>query len=244
MINDNTAQWRIKKVGAFPTPNMQGATASADGKAGTVPSPKIADRSKVLRGDGTWGNAPVAEALSSTLPINKGGTGATTVENARTNLGISAGQLVSAGFIAPYAGTTVPDGWLACNGATVSRTTYASLFSAVGTTYGSGDGSTTFNLPNMGSNIISEVSTGDLAVKGNGMALGISDGSHNAIFTTVNTGAIYQNNGYGSNLGSNVTSGAPLTSNKVLGITTDGSKSGMVVPVTATKTTVKYCIKY
>lgn len=88
MINDNTAQWRIKKVGAFPTPNMQGATASADGKAGTVPSPKIADRSKVLRGDGTWGNAPVAETLSDTLLITDGGTSATTVEGVRTNLGI------------------------------------------------------------------------------------------------------------------------------------------------------------
>ena len=88
MINDNTAQWRIKKVGAFPTPNMQGATASENGKAGTVPSPKIADRSNVLRGDGTWGNAPVADALSDTLLITEGGTSATTVEGVRTNLGI------------------------------------------------------------------------------------------------------------------------------------------------------------
>ena len=87
MINDNTAQWRIKKVGAFPTPNMQGATASEDGKAGTVPSPKIADRSKVLRGDGTWGNAPLAEALSDTLPIANGGTGAITAEEACANIG-------------------------------------------------------------------------------------------------------------------------------------------------------------
>lgn len=42
-----------------------------------------------------------------------------------------------------------PEGWLECNGAAVSRTTYAALFAVVGTAYGAGDGSTTFNLPNM-----------------------------------------------------------------------------------------------
>ena len=42
---------------------------------------------------------------------------------------------------------TVPDGWLQCNGAAVSRTTYAALFAVIGTKYGSGDGSNTFNLP-------------------------------------------------------------------------------------------------
>jgi len=41
----------------------------------------------------------------------------------------------------------VPDGFLSCDGSAVSRTTYAALFSAIGETYGAGDGSTTFNLP-------------------------------------------------------------------------------------------------
>lgn len=49
----------------------------------------------------------------------------------------------------PYAGATIPAGWLLCDGAAVSRTTYASLFTAIGTTWGAGDGSTTFNLPDM-----------------------------------------------------------------------------------------------
>lgn len=44
---------------------------------------------------------------------------------------------------------SVPDGWLLCNGAAVSRTTYANLFAVIGTKYGTGDGSTTFNLPNL-----------------------------------------------------------------------------------------------
>lgn len=54
---------------------------------------------------------------------------------------------VPAGSMMPYAGATAPAGWLLCYGQTVSRTSYAALFTAIGTTYGSGDGSTTFNLP-------------------------------------------------------------------------------------------------
>lgn len=52
-----------------------------------------------------------------------------------------------AGTIIPFAGNVIPEGFLICNGAAVSRTTYASLFAAIGTLYGTGDGSTTFNLP-------------------------------------------------------------------------------------------------
>ena len=45
--------------------------------------------------------------------------------------------------------TTAPDGWLICDGSQVSRTTYSDLFSVIGTTFGSGDGSTTFTLPDL-----------------------------------------------------------------------------------------------
>lgn len=48
-----------------------------------------------------------------------------------------------------FAGSQAPSGFLVCNGGAVSRTTYANLFDVIGTTYGSGDGSTTFNLPNL-----------------------------------------------------------------------------------------------
>lgn len=52
------------------------------------------------------------------------------------------------GTITGYAGATPPNGWLKCDNSAVSRTTYAELYSVIGTTYGTGDGSTTFNLPN------------------------------------------------------------------------------------------------
>lgn len=53
------------------------------------------------------------------------------------------------GSVISFAANSTPKGYLICNGAAVSRTTYAELFAVIGTTYGSGDGSTTFNLPNL-----------------------------------------------------------------------------------------------
>lgn len=60
---------------------------------------------------------------------------------------VGAGSLYKPGFGVDFYGGTVPDGWLLCDGSAVSRTTYASLFGAIGTTWGIGDGSTTFNVP-------------------------------------------------------------------------------------------------
>lgn len=56
-------------------------------------------------------------------------------------------ELIPAGIGAPLFAATVPKGWLLCNGSAVSRTTYAKLFAAIGTTWGTGNGTTTFNLP-------------------------------------------------------------------------------------------------
>lgn len=56
---------------------------------------------------------------------------------------------VPAGLIVFYGSSTLPAGFLKANGAAVSRTTYAALFAAIGTTFGTGDGSTTFTLPDM-----------------------------------------------------------------------------------------------
>ncbi len=56
---------------------------------------------------------------------------------------------VPAGAVMPYAGASAPTGWILCYGQAVSRSTYADLFTAISTTYGVGDGSTTFNLPDL-----------------------------------------------------------------------------------------------
>lgn len=57
-------------------------------------------------------------------------------------------KAVSVGAFMPYAADTPPEGWLKCDGSAVSRTTYSALFAKIGTKYGAGDGSKTFNLPN------------------------------------------------------------------------------------------------
>ncbi len=55
--------------------------------------------------------------------------------------------------IIPWSSSSVPSGYLECNGANVSRTTYADLFAEIGTTYGAGDGSSTFGLPDLQDNV-------------------------------------------------------------------------------------------
>jgi microcystin-dependent protein len=57
--------------------------------------------------------------------------------------------LLPVGSLVSYAGATAPEGYLLCDGTSVSRTTYATLFSVLSTTYGAGDGTTTFNLPDL-----------------------------------------------------------------------------------------------
>lgn len=58
------------------------------------------------------------------------------------------------GTVADYAGTAEPTGWLFCYGQAISRTTYADLYAVLGTTYGVGDGSTTFNLPDLRGRVV------------------------------------------------------------------------------------------
>ena len=74
--------------------------------------------------------------FGSTWPINISGTAAGT-------------SGIPSGAVMPFAMNSAPTGWLAADGAAVSRATYSALFTAVGTTYGEGDGSTTFALPDL-----------------------------------------------------------------------------------------------
>lgn len=63
------------------------------------------------------------------------------------------------GKIIPYTGSTIPEHFLACDGSAVSRETYSALFDVIGTTYGAGDGSSTFNVPDLSGRVVIGEST-------------------------------------------------------------------------------------
>ena len=75
----------------------------------------------------------------------------TDTENIRVHDGSQAGgfEIVPSGTVVPYGGTSAPGGWQLCDDTALSRTTYARLFAIIGTAYGTGDGSSTFNVPNL-----------------------------------------------------------------------------------------------
>ena len=66
-----------------------------------------------------------------------------------SNTTAAANAVLPAGLILPFGGDSAPTGYLACDGSQVSRTTYATLFTAIGTTWGTGNGFSTFNLPDL-----------------------------------------------------------------------------------------------
>lgn len=68
-----------------------------------------------------------------------------------------------AGSVMPYAGAQIPQGWLLCDGRTVGRSDYPALFAAIGVTYGSGDGSTTFRLPDLRGRVVAGTGAAPLA---------------------------------------------------------------------------------
>ena len=87
-----------------------------------------------------------------------------------------------AGAVVPYGASTAPSGWLLCDGSVVSRATYSDLFAAIGTTFGVGDGSTTFGLPDCTGRVIAGKESSETrlttALSGiNGGTLGATGGS-------------------------------------------------------------------
>lgn len=95
--------------------------------------------------------------LTTAITAAQGGTGLTS-PGAAGNVLTSNGNgtwsavepmYVPSGAVMAFAMSTAPSGWLECNGETISRSTYATLFAAIGTTYGAGNGTTTFKLPDL-----------------------------------------------------------------------------------------------
>lgn len=121
------------------------------------------------------GNTKIGSIYLGSTKIGRAYLGSTLVY---TSAGPSPTPSIPAGIVKVFAGSTVPAGFLPCDGAAVSRTDYATLFAAIGTTYGDGDGSTTFNVPDISGRVV-------IGVSGT-HALGSTGGSETVTLETAN----------------------------------------------------------
>lgn len=125
------------------------------------------------------------------------------------------------GSIIPYAGTTIPAGYLLCDGSAISRTTYSALFASIGTTYGAGDGNSTFNIPN----------TNERYLKGNDRKYGAESlpnikGNLGSIVTQRSTNPINDYQGaFKAKNTDNYSSSSTSTSFRATGVTFNASRS-------------------
>jgi len=125
---------------------------------------------------------------------------------ASTTLAGSAALLMPTGVVLPFAGLSAPSGWLACDGTAISRTTYATLFAAISTSYGVGDGSTTFNLPDLRGRFPrfnDSMFGGSAAGRDSGRALGSAQGqatAKNGLTATASSSSISGTANTGVNL--------------------------------------------
>ena len=140
---------------------------------------------------------------------------------------------IPSGFVFPYAGTTEPSGYLFCYGQAISRSTYSDLFSAIGTTYGTGDGSTTFNLPDlrgrvvagqddMGGSSANRLTGASGGV--NGDVLGASGGDEGHQLTTAELAT--HTHGAGSYQTAIPTSGIPEETGNIINLQSDVEPTG------------------
>ena len=122
------------------------------------------NRNGTKLGDYDGGKAVAVDIQQKKLTVNVNGVKVGEYNgDADQVIDITVSEGAQPGDYKMIAGSTIPDGWLLCNGAAVSRTTYAKLFAAIGTRYGSGNGSTTFNLPNFnGRHVLGTTNTGNL----------------------------------------------------------------------------------
>jgi microcystin-dependent protein len=137
-----------------------GAVGTGELEDGSVTTAKLADNSvtsaKIV--DGTIATADIADDAITAAKFNISGNGTSGQVVQSDGDGSFSYATLAAGFVSgmlmPYAGASAPSGWLLCYGQAISRTTYADLFTAIGTVYGVGDGSTTFNLPDLRGRVV------------------------------------------------------------------------------------------
>lgn len=177
-----------------------------------------ADKLVALGNTGKFDSSVLPVATASTLGGIKQGTGISIAEDGTTSVIVSA--IIPPGAVQYFAMATAPAGWLAADGSAVSRTEYADLFAAIGTSFGSGDGSTTFNLPDLRAEFIRGFDRGrgvdSGRVFGSTQADAVQGHGHNLLYT--NTGA----EGGSLTVVLNTTAQSSILANKATDLITDG----------------------
>lgn len=198
-----------------------GMTLAVDGSGTLSASVATASQVGVVRPDGT------------TITVDEQGT-------------IRGAATAPVGEVIAFAGSGTPEGYLLCNGAAVSRTTYAALFAAIGTLYGGGDGASTFNVPNLTDRFIQGNNTAGTAKNA---------GLPNIYGTTLDEHGLVVRNTFGGNSGPFscvLTSSGSAFNNGSSGnygqLTFNASNANPVYGASATvqppALTMRYCIKY
>ena len=156
----NTAQTisAVKNFSALPTtlvPPTNGAQLTNKSYVDTKVS---LGGDQTVGGTKTFSNSPLIPTATAGDSSKKGASTAF-VQNAIA-------QLVPTGTILAFGGVTAPRGFLICDGSAISRTTYANLFAVIGTRYGAGNGSTTFNVPKLNDgSFVRGVASGSVGTK-------------------------------------------------------------------------------
>jgi len=210
-----------------------------------VTSAKIADDAVIAAGiaDDAVGAAAIADNAVGAAAINISGNGTAGQVVASDGDGSFSYATLATGFVSgmvmPFAGTSAPTGWLLPFGQAVSRSTYSDLFSAIGTTYGAGDGSSTFALPDFRGRVLagqddmggsSANRLTDQSGGLNGDTLGDTGGLETHTLTTAQL-ASHTHDGQGSLRGPNLRTG----SGAVSGITaTEGGAGTTTMDISGT----------
>lgn len=139
----NTAQTisAVKNFSALPTTSVAPTGSTQLTNKSYVDTKVSLSGNQTVTGTKTFSSSPLMPTATAGDSSTKGASTAF-VQNAIA-------QLVPTGTILAFGGVTAPNGFLICDGSAVSRTTYANLFAVIGTRYGAGNGSTTFNVPKL-----------------------------------------------------------------------------------------------
>jgi microcystin-dependent protein len=141
-MNENNQDIATELTASLPINGVKAMTAPLPLASGTAALPSLTFSADTDTGIYRVGADQLGIAVAGTLV------------NTVASTGISGFGATPIGGLMPYAGLTAPSGWILCYGQDISRTTYAALFAIVSTTYGTGDGSTTFGLPDLRGRVI------------------------------------------------------------------------------------------